>query len=93
MGWIVLMPGTFSKSYHKDIEMDLKDGDYELVKNLHFYKIHKSDAIVVVSDHIKYVGATTQSEIEYAEKLNIPVFHFDGYTFKICVWRKKCKSY
>jgi hypothetical protein len=52
-GWVVLMCGSWGHSYHKDIEN--KNTDYGSVKKLHYYKILKSQAIVVVSDKTGYI--------------------------------------
>jgi hypothetical protein len=75
-GWIVLMCGSWGHSYHKNVEN--KKTDYALVKKLHFIKIAKSDAIVVVSDKTNYIGNSTKAEIEFSKYLDKPTFYFDG---------------
>jgi hypothetical protein len=75
-GWIVLMCGSWGHSYHKDVENI--NTDYSKVKKLHFIKILKSSAIVVVSDKTGYFGDSTKAEIAFAEYHKIPVFYFDG---------------
>jgi len=75
-GWIILMCGSWGKSIHKHIENTITD--YTLVKRLHFLKIMKSQAIVVVSDKSGYIGDSTKAEIAFVEHHKIPVFYFDG---------------
>ena len=76
-GWIVLMCGSWGHSYHKDLEGN-SGINYEKVKTLHYKKILKSQAIVVVSDKSNYIGNSTKAEIEFCKVKNIPIFHFDG---------------
>lgn len=77
--WIVLMCGSWGHSYHKGIETPKEA--FEKVKKLHYIKIDKSDAIVVVSDESDYIGDSTKAEIEYAKFKNIPIFYFNGKEF------------
>jgi hypothetical protein len=76
-GWIVLQCGFWGHSYHKYSEGN-KSLNISTVKNLHFCKILKSDAIVVVYDKSQYVGSSTIAEITFSKHHGIPVFYFDG---------------
>jgi hypothetical protein len=81
-GWIVLTCGSFGHSYHKDMDVAKTPEEFAAVKILHFVKIRKSQAIIVVHelDEI-YIGDSTKAEIVYAKVLNLPVLFFDGETF------------
>lgn len=78
--WMVFMVGSFGHSANKYTNDD-STHDYTTVKKLHFYKIEKSDAIVVVSDDSLYIGDSTRAEIAYAKTMGIPVFYFNGREF------------
>lgn len=77
--WIVLMCGSWGHSFHKHVENI--NTDYETVKKLHFYKIGRSNAIIVVTDSTHYYGKSTEAEIKYAEFLQKPILFFDGEKF------------
>lgn len=78
--WAVYSCGSYGHSFHKYSEN--KNTNYELVKKLHFHKILLSQAIVVVSDKSKYIGKSTEAEINFAKHRNIPIFYFDGEYFE-----------
>ena len=70
-GWIVLMPGVFG---HSDIEPS--DKEKENLDKLHREKIRLSNAIFVLNIG-RYIGESTEKEIEYAKSLNIPVYMYE----------------
>lgn len=78
--WMVYACGSWGHSFHKYAKID-DTHDYSVVKKLHFLKIYKSQAIVVVFDKSRYIGDSTKAEIEFAIQKNIPVFEFDGESF------------
>lgn len=74
--WIVLQCGSWGHSFHRYSNEGSRD--FSQVKLLHFHKIQMSQAIVVVSDSSNYWGKSTQAEIDFANRLNIPVFLWLG---------------
>ncbi len=73
-GCIVLAPGCDLKQPHPLWDNDIKLAELKSrLDALHRAKIDLADEVVVVSDHTGYVGASTQAEIVYAEKLGKPV--------------------
>lgn len=93
--WMVFMSGSWGHSFHK-FDKSEKERNYEIVKKLHFQKILRSQAIVIVTDTSGYIGNSTKAEeafanyitktVTKAEKVftnysNIPVFYFDGINF------------
>ncbi len=77
--WIVLQCGSWGHAFHKYVESS--GINYETVKKLHFYKILKSDLIVVVSDKTQYMGDSTKKELEFARYLKLPIIYFNGDKF------------
>lgn len=78
--WMVFMCGSWGHSFHK-FDKSEKERDYEVVKRLHFQKIFKSQAIVVVTDTSAYIGNSTKAEIAFAKHCTMPIFYFDGINF------------
>lgn len=77
-GWVVLMCGSWGHSYHKGLDGEKTQAEFEMVKKLHYVKILMSQAVVLVSDESMYYGDSTRAELEFARKKHIPVFYFDG---------------
>lgn len=71
-GYIVVMPGVFGHcgDHITDIQKENLD-------QLHKWKISMSDAIFVINQD-GYIGLSTQSEIDFARKLKIPVIYMEG---------------
>lgn len=65
------MPGVFG---HSDIEPS--DKEKENLDKLHREKIRLSNAIFVLNIG-RYIGESTEKEIEYAKSLNIPVYMYE----------------
>ena len=71
-GWIVLMPGVFG---HAD-NIEWTDEIKQKLDELHLKKIILSNAIFVLNIG-GYIGKSTAHEIEYAEKLGIPILYYE----------------
>lgn len=67
---IILQPGCFAHADNIEITEEQK---IDLDK-LHFEKIDLSDCIVVINEG-KYIGSSTQNEINYAISTSKPVFY------------------
>jgi hypothetical protein len=67
-GWIVLTVGHFGHSLHKHLDIQTVNAK---AKQLHYYKIHLSDVVILVND--SYIGTSTKRELEYADSENKPV--------------------
>jgi hypothetical protein len=72
------MCGSWGHSYHKGLDVEKTQAEFEMVKKLHYIKMLMSQAVVVVSDESLYYGDSTRAELEFAGEKNIPVFYFDG---------------
>lgn len=79
LDWMVWQSGSFGHSYHKYSMEEVRD--YSIVKKLHFEKIRRSDAVIVVSDESGYIGTSTKAEIAFAEAIHLPVYYFNGVQF------------
>ena len=74
-GWIVLSVGCFNHEWLHRPENNaelLKDG----LDSLHKDKIAMSDMVFVLNKG-GYIGKSTASEIEYAQKLGIPTYFME----------------
>jgi hypothetical protein len=69
-GKIILQPGCFA---HYD-QIQITEEQKQNLDELHKRKIDISDAIYVINTN-EYIGSSTKSEIEYAIKMNKPVFY------------------
>ena len=69
-GKIILQPGCFAHYDNIQITEEQKIN----LDELHKRKIDMSDAIYVINTN-EYIGPSTNSEIEYAVKLNKPIFY------------------
>lgn len=70
-GKIFLTVGLFG---HSD-DVDFSDDEKQMLDELHKRKIDRSDRVHVI-DVDGYIGDSTQSEIEYAERNGIPVTYY-----------------
>lgn len=71
-GWIVLMPGVFGHADDIDLTVDQKSQ----LDKLHLEKIIRSSAILVLNIG-GYIGASTSSEIDFAQAHNIKVYYYE----------------
>ena len=72
-GHIVLTPCVF---HHAD-EIELTPEQKQQLDNLHRQKISMSDAILVVNKDL-YIGESTWSEIDWAQRLNKQVYFLEN---------------
>lgn len=78
--WIVLQPGSFGHSIHKDAE-PLTTKQHEVVKWLHFQKILEAHLVVHVHDGSFYMGDSTKLEMAFANYRGKAVCDYNGEVF------------
>lgn len=78
--WIVLQPGSFGHSIHKDAK-PLTTEQHETVKFLHFQKILESHLVVHVHDGSLYQGDSTKLEMAFARFRGKAICDFNGEVF------------
>ena len=71
-GWIVLMPGVFGHADNFELTVDQKSK----LDKLHLEKIIRSSAVLVLNIG-GYIGASTQSEINFAQARNIKIYYYE----------------
>lgn len=72
-GYIVLMPGIFSK--HDNIK--LTEDEIKMFHYMHMQRIDMSDAIYIINKD-GYIGASTLEEIEYAKSNNKEILYLEN---------------
>lgn len=70
-GYIVLMPNVFGHSGDT-----FTDEQKSMLDDMHKKKIDMSDGIFVINKN-SYIGSSTRSEIDYANKNNKPVTYLE----------------
>ena len=73
-GWIVVQPGVFK---HADFHGGDLTHKKEMLDALHKEKILQSDLVFVINPE-GYIGESTKSEIEFAEKNKIEIQYLEG---------------
>lgn len=71
-GFIVLAPYC----YHHYDQTIFTDTEKQKLDNLHKAKIAKADYILIINKD-GYIGESTQSEIDFAEALNKPIYYLE----------------
>ena len=75
LGYIVLMPGVFGHADSDNLWTKYMDDEQKRkLDELHKLKITLSDMVIVLNFD-NYIGESTKSEIEWAERIGVPVFY------------------
>jgi len=72
-GRIVISVGLFGHSGDSEV---WAEGTKEMLNDMHKRKIDMADCVFVINKN-DYIGESTRSEIDYAEKIGKPVYYLE----------------